>query len=282
MSTHPVPNRDAVEAVFEGRIQISSILRVGGQAAVFRATRHLTTEGKPARDEVAVKVYLDPAQDERVQREIQAMSEVRHRTLANLLEFGSAIIDNYKYQYIVWDFIDGQALDGQMGVGPIEPVIAAIVGRDVTTAIEAIWARRIVHRDINPKNIMLRTGGHDAVLIDLGVAKYVDQTPLTAPGNTWGTAGYMSPEQLLGLDLTCQSDVFSLGITLQHAIGGRHPTNFDQQNLVRYGGPTTASISPTTPALLAAVIDRMVSRRPAHRPTPKVLIDYFDEVIRRL
>jgi serine/threonine protein kinase len=230
---------------------------------------------------VAIKLYLDPSHDERVQREIRAMSQIRHRALANLLEFGSADIEGYRYQYLIWEFIDGRPLDGHIGLGPVDASVVALMGRDVTTAVEAIWSRRIVHRDINPRNIMMRTSG-GAVLIDLGVAKYIDQTPLTAPGSTWGTAGYMSPEQLLGLELTCQSDIFSLGITLQHALAGRHPSNLDQQRLVRAGGPMTASVAPAAPALLAAVIDRMVSRRPAHRPSLRALVDYFDEVTRRL
>ena len=61
---------------------------------------------------------------------------------------------------------------------------------------------------------MIRPDGR-ACVIDLGVARHLDQTTLTALGITWGTLGYMSPEQTRAVrQLTCKSDLFSLGVIL--------------------------------------------------------------------
>ena len=119
---------------------------------------------------------------------------------------GLLVPEKDRYRYIIWEFIHGEALDSRLARACVPPRTVACIGRDVATALCAIWAKRVVHRDVNPKNIMLRIGEDGAVLIDLGVAKYLDQTPLTALGFTWGTKGYLSPEQVLGTQLTVRPE----------------------------------------------------------------------------
>lgn len=276
-----VPPLATVQAAIGGRIRLDQEIRVGGQAVVFKGLRLRDAADNATEDEVAVKVYTDQTQDQRVEREIQTMTAIRHIALGNLLEHHILILGNSQYRCVVWEFVRGEALDHRLTRGPLSARTTAIIGRDVASALEAVWSKRVVHRDVNPKNIMLRAGDSGAVLIDLGVAKYIDQTPLTAPGLTWGTVGYYSPEQLMGVQLTCQSDVFSLGIALQQTLTGQHPTGFNQE-LLRNGGPATATVAPAAPAILAATIDRMVSARPAHRPTPNMLMEELGEVLRRL
>ena len=282
MGTQPVPQQNEVQAALGARFDIQGPLRPGAQGAVYRAIRHQNTAGDRTADEVAIKFYLDPAQNERVEREIRTMTEVRHYSLANLYEHGAVQIQTRQYRYVVWELINGSPIDTMLtSAGAVQPKTVGIIGRDVATAIDAIWRKRVVHRDVNPKNIMLRATGDGAVLLDLGVAKYVDQTALTAPGLTWGTRGYLSPEQMLILDLTCQSDVFSLGISLQEMLAGRHPTRGDQ-NLLAGGGPRTATVSPTCPAALAGIVDRMVSQRPAYRPTPTAVAEQLAAIVDRI
>ncbi len=282
MGTQPLPQQNEVQAALGTRFNVQAPLRPGAQGAVYRAIRNQNPAGDVTGDEVAIKFHIDPTQNERVEREIRTMTEVRHYSLANLYEHGTVQIQNRQYRYVVWELINGSPLDTHLAAtGPLQPKTAAIVGKDVATAIGAVWSKRVVHRDVNPKNIMLRSNGEGAVLLDLGVAKYIDQTALTAPGLTWGTRGYLSPEQMVGLDLTCQSDIFSLGISIQEALCGRHPTRGDQ-NLLASGGPRTATICPACPAALAAVVDRMVSQRPAHRPTPDLVAEQLAGIVDRI
>lgn len=272
-----------VSSALNSRYQISKVLRIGGQGVVYRATRVKIRDGSPALDDVALKIHLDPTQDERVEREIRAMEGMRHPNFANLVEHGSLKFGTDTYKYAAWEFIDGSALDERLVAGPLAPKTVCIIGRDVATAIDFLWSRkRIVHRDVNPKNIMLRTGDRDAVLIDLGIAKHQGQAPLTAPTFTWGTEGYYSPEQARAeRNLTCAADVFSLGITLQEVLLGRHPTNRDQRALMN-GGPKLASIAPSAPAALAAIIDQMVLPRPAFRPQPGNLASALSDLTFKL
>src|SRR5205823_12550809 len=118
---------------------------------------------------------------------------------------------------------------------------------------------------LKPYNIMLRPDGQ-AVLIDLGVARHIALDSLTTYGKTWGTEGYLSPEQArIVRSLTCKSDVFALGVVVQESLLGRHPTARHQQQLVA-GGPATASLQAGLPTEFIALVDRMVHRDPVRRP----------------
>lgn len=273
---------DQIDIALRGRYAIHELLRVGGQGLVHRAHRVRTLDGSVTDDEVALKINLDPGQDERVEREIQAVKGHRHPNLAYLVEHGTTNIGGRDARYLAWEYIAGGPVDALTAAGPLTFRQAAVIGRDVSRAIEHLWTKRIVHRDVNPKNIMMRQGDHEAVLIDLGVARHLDRTTITAAGLTWGTAGYFSPEQCrCEQQLTCASDMYSLGISLQEALIGRHPTGRDQRRLYA-GAPTTASLIATAPAGLANLIDELLRFRAAFRPHPSIASQRFSDLAAQL
>jgi serine/threonine-protein kinase len=265
-----------------GRFELHPGTRRGGQGTVFRATRRRDRDGVPAAEDVALKLYENASQVERIDREVAAMQRVRHASLANLVEAGEVVLGRRRYRFVACDFIEGEALDERIRRGPLSPRTVAIVGRDIATAIAEIWAERIVHRDVNPKNIMLRVGEREAVLIDLGIARHIGQSPLTTVGSTWGTQGYMAPEHARAEQgLTCKADVFSLGVVLQEALAGRHPTGGSQQAL-EAAIPETAVVASGAPAGLARMIDRMLSPRAAFRAGPDEVRTAMNVVIGQL
>ena len=269
-------------AALGARFQVGALIRGGGQGVVYRGTRTRTPDGVVAADECAIKYYFDSAQDQRVDREIRALEGFRHPNLANVLEHGGFNVNGEPVRFVVWEYIDGEALDTRLRAGALSGRIVACIGRDAARAIDHIWSKRIVHRDVAPKNIMLKRGDAEAVLIDLGIARHLLESPLTAPGFTWGTYGYLSPEQCRAEpNLTCHSDVFSLGVSLQEALAGRHPTRGDQQALVA-APPKTSNLVASAPAALAEVIDRMLSLRAPFRPLPAALIARFAELAAEL
>jgi serine/threonine-protein kinase len=254
-----------VTAAFKGRYTLGRELRVGGQGVVYRATRVRRPDGTACKDDVALKLHLDAKQDKRVEREIEAMKHLQHPALTTLLEEGSITIGGKQIRFIAWQFIDGEPLDLKLSKGPLKEVGVIRIGADVTGAIVALWSRRIVHRDIAPKNIMIKPDGR-AILIDLGGARHLDNTTITAPGLTFGTMGYFSPEQCRAeRTLTSASDIFTLAVVLLECLIGHHPTNFDQQQLV-LTPPSANALTPSVGKELRDTIDEMLGVRAPFRP----------------
>src|SRR5204862_7904259 len=91
-----------------------------------------------------------------------------------------------------------------------------LVGRAADSA-HALHESGVVHRDIKPGNILVTRDGTQAVLMDLGLAKFEEpsDSQFTTTGQILGTDRYLSPEQAVGAaDLGRAADIYSLGATL--------------------------------------------------------------------
>jgi serine/threonine protein kinase len=259
-----------VQSRFLGRYDIDASIQAGGQGAVFRA--HLADARV-----VALKVYDPDQHEERLQREIDALKTIRGPTLVELLDSGRCAIRGKDCRFMVTTFIEGYSLENLLtsqGTQSLERI--ACIGRDIALALEQIWSKRIVHRDVKPNNIMLTSAGR-AVLIDLGIARHIDLHSLTTHGSVWGTYGYFSPEQFAGRPLTCKSDIFALGIVLQQCILGRHPTGGNQGHLAQ-GGPRTAGLAQGLPASMTELVDVMVHKHAVRRPPPSRVLSEFQAI----
>ncbi len=260
-----------------GRYVLGPELRVGGQGVVYRAKRVRLTDGSACSDDVALKLHLDAKQDKRVEREIEAMKHLRHPALAMLLEEGTITIGGKQTRYIAWEFIEGDPLDSRLSRGALTEREAVRIARDVTSAIAALWSKHIVHRDIAPKNIMIKPDG-SAILIDLGGARHLDNTSITAAGTTFGTPGYFSPEQFRAeRALTSASDVFALAIVLLECLLGHHPTNLDQHELAS-SPPSADVLVPSVAKELRDTINQMLRLRAPFRPPVDKLHATFDRL----
>jgi serine/threonine-protein kinase len=160
----------------------------------------------------AVKIYYPGQLEKRIQREISALKAVACDSLVRVLWHGSVQADGKQLAVVATEFVEGMPLNRMLENRRLTHEQLGVVGFDVALAIEAIWSRRIVHRDLKPSNILIRPNGR-ACVIDLGLARHLDETSITESGVTWGTRGYMSPEQCRCIKaLSCHSDMFSLGV----------------------------------------------------------------------
>jgi len=282
-----------IEAALGRRYIIGSEIAIGGQGAVFKATRTSRPDGTAAEDIVALKLYFDRRRNIRVPPEITAAGHFSHPNLARLVEHGNCEVASRHTRYGAWEFIDGQPLGVLLKNGRLLESEVLAIGRDVSSAIAEIWSRRIVHGDIKPSNIMIRNSDgyfmvgtvDNAVLIDLGAARldqgYIRSLRPLDPSDRrsrrpLGTLGYFSPEQIRGATLSCASDVFSLGVVMLQCLLGRHPTNYDQAELA--DGIRASGSGVATRADLLSALDRMLSPVPELRPNPAKLSHDFQSL----
>lgn len=105
--------------------------------------------------------------------------------------------------------------------GAIDCKSVARIAAQVCSALSVAHANDIIHRDIKPNNIMIMKDGNVKVM-DFGIAKSKNNN-LTTDNSVWGTANYVSPEQVQGKPLGPESDIYSLGVVMYEAVTGQLP-----------------------------------------------------------
>ncbi len=172
---------------------------------------------------------------------------------------------------IVMEYVAGQTLrDAIGGSGGLPQGLALEVLAGVASALDAIHARGIVHRDVKPANILL--GREGAIkLADLGIALASDRTQITRDGMVLGTFSYMAPEQLEGTGSTPAVDIYALAVVAFEMLSGEkaHP----QANPVALAHaiatqppPDLCAVLPEAPRAAADVLRRGMDPDPQQRP----------------
>jgi len=163
--------------------------------------------------------YLgDESARRRFLREARAAARLRHSNVASVLHLGRT---GSSYFYAM-EFVEGETLEKLIKrSGRLEVKLALEIATQVAAGLAAVHEQHLVHRDIKPTNIMIRLkekGGVTAKIIDLGLAKTVDESAseagISSPGAFAGTPEFASPEQFAGVQVDIRSDLYSLGVTL--------------------------------------------------------------------
>lgn len=212
---------------------IESHIGTGGMGQVYKA--YDETLGRVvALKMLPVEFTSDPERVRRFRQEAFAASRLNHPNIITIFE----IVEQEENHFIAEEYVEGQTLrelltDPQGKQHSLSLERALDITIQIARALKAAHTAWIIHRDIKPDNIMIRTDGLVKVL-DFGIAKLGDEsgtTPLakgiqsddpslTIPGVIMGTASYMSPEQARGEPLDGRTDLFSLGILLYEMITG--------------------------------------------------------------
>jgi serine/threonine-protein kinase len=229
--------------------------------------------------QVALKVLtegVEPGTEGRARflREARIAAAIKHPNVVNIFDIG---VEN-QIPYLVMELLVGQDLESLLGshgalsehtiIDIIIPVVAGLV---------AVHDAGVVHRDLKPGNIFLSKGANEEVepkLLDFGISKAMgggDKMRLTSTqGLLMGTPLYMSPEAMLGTDMTPASDQYSLGVVLYECATGINPFMADNvaetARRVTTGQFTPISEQAIRPSRrLQAIIERTMSLDPNQR-----------------
>ncbi|MCK6547000.1 serine/threonine protein kinase [Myxococcota bacterium] len=163
--------------------------------------------------------------------EAQVASRLSHPNLVKFREFGKV----GDCHYIAMDEVRGWNLQRVIDhcfdtKSPMPLELAMHVTSGLLEGLAAMHgvvdeqgrARPMVHRDVTPKNVIIRRDGHP-VVIDFGIAKDVLGPAITMPGKIIGTARYMAPEHRKAEFVDPRADVFSVGVIFFELLTARHP-----------------------------------------------------------
>ena len=249
----------AVETV--GRYRVEDLIALGGTATVHRA--HDLRLGR----DVALK--RPRTGQGQAQHRLRLLDEGRllaHLSHPGLVRVLDAAWEGPGAPYLALELVDGPDLDATLALRRLSPREAAVVGRDLASALAYLHSEGLVHRDVKPANVLLDSSGH-ARLCDLGVTLEAGEPdPHGRPGHTVGSIAYLAPEQVRGEDVTGAADTYALGLVLLEALTGRRAFP---------GSPTEAALArlqrdPEVPAGLPGGWAPLLTAMTAADPTDRV------------
>jgi serine/threonine protein kinase len=140
-----------------------------------------------------------------------------------------------------------------------------VLAAGAAAALGAIHEAGIVHRDLKPSNVLLAPDG--PVVIDFGIARATESTPLTRTGLRIGSPQFMSPEQALGDPAGPASDVFALGSLIFFAATGRAPFGDGPDTAVLYRIVHEEPRLDGCPEQFQTLVTRCLAKDPVGRPS---------------
>ncbi len=268
-SLGPLPTQSGHFLRQLGGYRLLRRLGEGGMGTVFLGFN------EAEKDYVAIKVLADALSKNeyyvaRFLREAKNGCRLHHPNVVRTISAGQE--PQSGKQFLVMEFVDGPSARmllanfGRLAVGDAVHIVL-----DIARALDYVHARKFVHRDIKPDNILLTHSGI-AKLADLGLAKCIgDDVTLTGRHKAFGTPYYMPCEQALDAKLVDgRSDIYALGASFYHLVTGQvpFPGNTHMQIAERKltGKYLPASqVNPAVPAILDRILDRMLAKEPQDR-----------------
>jgi eukaryotic-like serine/threonine-protein kinase len=238
------------------RYTVEKTLGQGGMATVELA------EDTQLRRKVAVKRLVaaladDKVFQERFFREARMAAALSHPNLVAVYDVG----EEDGLPYIVMEYVEGETLAELMArEGPVQPGRAVDLLLQACAGLEHAHAAGLVHRDIKPQNVLVRSDGV-VKIADFGIARTMHATQLTQVGTILGTAAYLAPEQASGDPVTAAADIYSLGAVAYELLSGRTP--YDFQTLTEL---VVKQQEPPPPLAQAPELDAPVRRCLAYDP----------------
>ncbi|MGE0432217.1 MAG: serine/threonine-protein kinase [Planctomycetota bacterium] len=254
--------------------RIEKLAGKGGMGIVYKAHHeHLDRD-------VALKVLSKdfasrPGQLKTFQDEARAAAKIEHPNIVAVYNFGICL----ERPYMIMQWIQGGSMQDRLDRLDGKPMLISDALRVVSQAARGLHAahvRDIVHRDVKPDNLLITEEGVVKVA-DFGLAQPLEaRLEGSGSGTVVGTPAYIPPEQAQGNQSGAPADVYSLGVTLYHAVTGKRPFKGTLMQVlfahVSEPLPDARLINPGVSEELNDLIQRMTIKEPEYR------IQSMDEV----
>ena len=215
-------------------------------------------------------------------REARAASALNHPNIIMIHE----VIETENEPAIVMELVSGETLRAFTGR---RPRLSDLLdwSAQLAGALAVAHAAGLVHGDIKPENVMVRSDGY-VKLLDFGLAlAALPDSPGGRNAPLTGTPRYLSPEQCMGQPATPASDIFAFGVMLYELATGQHPFGANGmlvllKAIISEPAPEPVSINRKLPRALNSLILRMLSKHPKDRPTADLTLEILVEARTRL
>jgi len=251
--------------VVANRYEVVQHIGQGGMADVFLAIDTILNR------HVAIKILRsDQSTDAisilRFEREAQAATTLAHPNIVEIYDVGE-----YKnHHYIVMEYVAGKTLKKVIrDRAPLLNLEAVDTMKQLTSAVAEAHKRGIIHRDIKPQNVIVKSDGSLKIL-DFGIATAKGSAQLTQANNVMGSVHYLAPELAKGEPASPQSDIYALGIVFYEMLTGDVPFKADQAVQIalqhmREPMPSVRKANPNVPQSVENIIIRATAKNPRLR-----------------
>jgi tRNA A-37 threonylcarbamoyl transferase component Bud32 len=221
-------SRSILGLVLRGRFRIEGEIGTGAQARVYLA-RDVVLDRPVAIKVLSEIVAAEKSGLERFLAEARLLARIRHPGCIGVYDFGQ----ERGLTFMAMEYFEGDTLSNHLKLkGALDVPTALRVTRDVASALSAVHAEGIVHRDVKPSNVLVDASLR-VRLADFGVAMNLRGDRAAEAGVMVGTMAYMAPEQARGAQADHRADLFSLGAVMFEMLAGKAPFEADFTALIR-------------------------------------------------
>jgi serine/threonine protein kinase len=271
---------ELADVAASGRYTNLERIAVGGMAEVFRAIQH--GDGGFRRTVVLKRILPAMAADSKFRNafldEAHIAMALHHGNVVAVLD----LVQANGSSFLVMDMVDGWNLAAILRRSrnedlPLPLGLALYIVAEVCRGIAYVHARRgrdghplhIVHRDINPQNILISQDG-EVKITDFGIAKATGRREQTFAGLIKGRPEFMSPEQASGVDLDAASDIFAVGSVLYLLATGSAPFSgaSDLETLLKVQAARFVppeEVAPDLPSAVVTIVKTALQLDPSQR-----------------
>jgi serine/threonine protein kinase len=197
----------------------------------------------------------------RLEREADAMRSVKGNRTVKVRRIEIDVVQ----PFIVMDFAEGENLANYIANnGVLKGQALNDFALQLAEAIRDIHKAKVIHRDLKPTNVIIGPDG--LKVVDFGISIVSEVTGMTQTGILSGTASWLSPEQILGKDITEKTDIFNYGLVLGFAATGKHLFGEGKPEAVMFRILNTEPELNLFSRKMQTIIKDLISKEPSKRP----------------